>query len=107
MRLVQYNQGQHSSLWQAIMSIKYTERLGEAGIAPSAGRVGDSYGNALAETINGLFKARVTYRRAPSRNFEALENATLEWVNWFNKRRLSVSIGNFPPAEAKANFHAL
>ena len=88
------------------LSIKYTERLAEAKIAPSVGSVGDSYDNALAETINGLFKAEVIHRRGPWRSFEAVEYATLEWVDWFNNRRLLEPIGNIPPAEAEANFYA-
>ena len=87
-------------------SIKYTERLAEAGIEPSVGGVGDSYDNALAETINGLFKAEVIHRRGPWRSFEAVEYATLEWVDWFNTRRLLEPIGNIPPIEAEANFYA-
>lgn len=87
-------------------SIKYTERLAEAGIEPSVGSVGDSYDNALAETINGLFKAEVIHRRGPWRSFEAVEYATLEWVDWFNNRRLLEPVGNIPPAEAEANFYA-
>ena len=87
------------------LSIKYTERLAEAGIEPSVGSVGDSYDNALAETINGLFKAEVIHRRGPWRSFEAVEYATLEWVDWFNNRRLLEPIGNIPPAEAEANFY--
>ncbi len=88
------------------LSIKYTERLGEAGIEPSAGSAGDSCDNALAETINGLFKAEAVHRRGPWSNFEAAEYATLEWVDWFNSRRLLEPIGNIPPAEAEANFYA-
>ncbi len=88
------------------LSIKYTERLAEAGIEPSVGSVGDSYDNALAETINGLFKAEVIHRRGPWRSFEAVEYATLEWVDWFNNRRLLEPIGNSPPAEAEANHYA-
>ena len=84
------------------VSIRYTERLAEAGIEPSVGSVGDSYDNALAETINGLYKAEVIHRRGPWRNFEAVEFATLEWVDWFNHRRLLEPIGNIPPAEAEA-----
>ncbi|WP_158659357.1 integrase core domain-containing protein, partial [Paracoccus denitrificans] len=83
-----------------------SERLAEAGIEPSVGSVGDSYDNALAETINGLFKAEVIHRRGPWRSFEAVEHATLEWVDWFNNRRLLEPIGNIPPAEAEANFSA-
>jgi transposase InsO family protein len=88
------------------LSIKYSERLAEAGIEPSVGSVGDSYDNALAETINGLFKAEVIHRRGPWRSFDAVEYATLEWVDWFNNRRLLEPIGNIPPAEAEANFYA-
>jgi putative transposase len=88
------------------LSIKYSERLGEAGIEPSVGSVGDSYDNALAETINGLFKAEVIHRRGPWRSFEAVEYATLEWVDWFNTRRLLEPIGNIPPAEAEEEYYA-
>jgi transposase InsO family protein len=88
------------------LSIKYTERLADAGIEPSVGSVGDSYDNALAETINGLFKAEVIHRRGPWRSSEAVEYATLEWVDWFNNRRLLEPIGNIPPAEAEANYSA-
>jgi transposase InsO family protein len=98
--------GHHSARGSQYLSIKYTERLAEAGIEPSVGCVGDSYDNALAETINGLFKAEVIHRRGPWRTFEALEYATLEWVDWFNNRRLLEPIGNIPPAEAEANFYA-
>ena len=96
----------HSDRGSQYLSIKYTERLAEAKIAPSVGSVGDSYDNALAETINGLFKAEVIHRRGPWRSFDAVEYATLEWVDWFNNRRLLEPIGNIPPAEAEANFHA-
>ena len=88
------------------VSIKYTERLAEAGIEPSVGSVGDSYDNALAETINGLYKAEVIHRRGPWRSFEAVEYATLEWVDWFNHRRLLEPIGNIPPAEAEDQYYA-
>src|SRR5688500_3019155 len=88
------------------VSIRYTERLAEAGIEPSVISVGNSYDNALAETINGLYKAEVTHRRGPWRSFEAVEFATLEWVDWFNNRRLLEPIGNIPPAEAEALFDA-
>ena len=96
----------HSDRGSQYLSIKYTERLAEAGIEPSVGSVGDSYDNALAETINGLFKAEVIHRRGPWRSFDAVEYATLEWVDWFNNRRLLEPIGNIPPAEAEANFYA-
>jgi putative transposase len=84
---------------------KYTERLAEAGIEPSVGSVGDSYD--LAETINGLYKAEVIHRRGPWRSFEAVEFATLEWVDWFSHRRLLEPIGNIPPAEAEDRYYAL
>ncbi len=84
------------------MSIKYTERLVEAGIEPSVGSVGDSYDNALAETIIGLYKTEVIRWRGPWRSLEAVEFATLEWVAWFNNQRLLEPIGNIPPAEAEA-----
>jgi putative transposase len=88
------------------VSIQYTERFAEAGIEPSVGSVGDSFDNALAETINGLFKAEVIHRRGPWRHAEAVEFATLEWVDWFNHRRLLEPIGNIPPAEAEARYYA-
>src|SRR4051812_42283916 len=88
------------------VSIRYTERLAEAGIEPSVGSVGDSFDNALAETINGLYKAEVIHQRGPWRSFEAVEFATLEWVDWFNNRRLLEPIGNVPPAEAEARYYA-
>ena len=97
----------HSDRGSQYLSIKYTERLAEAGVEPSVGSVGDSYDNALAETINGLYKAEVIHRRGPWRNFEAVEFATLEWVDWFNHRRLLEPIGNIPPAEAEANYYAM
>ena len=92
----------HSDRGVPIRLDSYTERLAEAGIEPSVGSVGDSYDNALAETINGLFKTEVIHRRGPWRTFEAVEFATLEWVDWFNNRRLLEPIGNIPPAEAEA-----
>ena len=96
----------HSDRGVQYVSIKYTERLAEAGIEPSVGSVGDSYDNALAETINGLYKAEVIHRCGPWRSFEAVEFATLEWVDWFNNRRLLEPIGNMPPAEAEARYYA-
>ncbi len=96
----------HSDRGSQYVSIKYTERLAEAGIEPSVGSVGDSYDNALAETINGLYKTEVIYRRGPWRSFEAVEYATLEWVDWFNHRRLLEPIGNIPPAEAEEQYYA-
>jgi transposase InsO family protein len=96
----------HSDRGSQYLSIKYTERLAEAGIEPSVGSVGDSYDNALAETINGLYKAEVIHRRGPWRSFEAVEFATLEWVDWFNRRRLLEPLGFIPPAEAEENYYA-
>jgi transposase InsO family protein len=96
----------HSDRGVQYVSIRYTERLAEAGIEPSVGSIGDSCDNALAEAINGLFKAEVIYRRSPWRSAEAVEFATLEWVDWFNNRRLLEPIGNIPPAEAEARYYA-
>ena len=96
----------HSDRGVQYVSIKYTERLVEAGLVPSVGSVGDSYDNALAETINGLYKAEVIHRRGPWRSLEAVEYATLEWVDWFNNRRLLEPIGHVPPAEAEAAYYA-
>ncbi len=84
------------------LSIRYTERLADAGIEPSVGSVGDSYDNALAETIFGLYKTELIRRNGPWRNLEEVEFATLEWVDWFNNRRLFGPIGNMPPAEFEA-----
>ena len=96
----------HSDRGGQYVSIRYTERLLEAGIEPSVGSVGDSYDNALAETVIGLFKTEVIRRRGPWRNMEVVEFATLEWVDWFNHRRLFEPIGNVPPAEAEARYYA-
>ena len=96
----------HSDRGSQYVSIKYTERLAEAGIEPSVGSVGDSYDNALAETINGLYKAELIHRRGPWRSMEAVEYATLEWVDWFNNRRILEPIGNIPPAEAEQRYYA-
>jgi putative transposase len=96
----------HSDRGRQYVSIRYTERLVEAGIEPSVGSVGDSYDNALAETVIGLFKTEVIRRRGPWRNMEAVEYATLDWVDWFNNRRLLEPIGNMPPAEAEERYYA-
>jgi putative transposase len=96
----------HSDRGPQYVSIKYSERLAEAGIEPSVGSVGDSYDNAFAETINGLYKAEVIHRREPWRSFEGVEYATLEWVDWFNHRRLLDPIGNIPTAEAEDHYAA-
>jgi putative transposase len=97
----------HSDRGSQYVGIRYTERLAEAGIEPSVGSIGDSYDNALAETINGLYKAEVIHRRGPWRSFETVEFATLTWVDWFNNRRLLQPIGNIPPAEAEARYYAM
>jgi putative transposase len=94
----------HSDRGSQYVSIRYSERLADAGIEPSVGSKGDSYDNALAETINGLYKAEVIHRRSwPSR--ESVELATLQWVSWFNHQRLLGPIGYIPPAEAEANYY--
>ncbi len=95
----------HSDRGSQYVSIRYTERLAEAGLEPSVGSVGDSYDNALAETINGLFKAEVIHRRTSWRSHEEVEWATLQWVDWFNHRRLLEPIGNIPPAEKEAAYY--
>jgi putative transposase len=94
----------HSDRGSQYVSIRYSERLAEAGIEPSVGSTGDSYDNALAETINGLYKAEIIHRRGPWKTREAVELATLEWVSWFNNHRLLEPIGYIPPAEAEANY---
>lgn len=95
----------HSDRGSQYVSIRYSERLAEAGIEPSVGSRGDSYDNALAETINGLYKAELIHRRAPWKTKESLELATLEWVSWFNHHRLLEPIGYIPPAEAEENYY--
>tara|TARA_R110002020_G_scaffold136735_5_gene305173 strand:- start:2820 stop:3596 length:777 start_codon:yes stop_codon:yes gene_type:complete len=94
----------HSDRGSQYVSIRYTERLAEAGVEPSVGSKGDSYDNALAGTINGLYKAELIHRQS-WRSREAVEIATLKWVHWFNHQRLLGSIGHIPPAEAEANFY--
>jgi putative transposase len=95
----------HSDRGSQYLSIRYSERLAEAGAQPSVGSVGDSYDNALAETIIGLYKAELIHHRGPWRNIDPVEYATLEWVDWFNNRRLLEPIGNVPPAEFEATYH--
>jgi len=95
----------HSDRGSQYLSIRYSERLAEAGIEPSVGSKGDSYDNALAETINGLYKAEVIHRRGPWKTKQAVELATLEWVAWFNHHRLMGPLGYVPPAEFEANYH--
>jgi transposase InsO family protein len=95
----------HSDRGIQYLSIRYTERLAEAGIEPSVGSVGDSYDNALAESVIGLYKAEVIRRRGPWRHLEDVEFATLEWVDWFNNRRLLTSIGDVPPVEYEERYY--
>ena len=95
----------HSDRGSQYVSIRYSERLAEAGIEPSVGSTGDSYDNALAETLNGLYKAEVIHRCGPWKTAEAVELATLDWVAWFNHQRLLEPIGYIPPAEAEANYY--
>ena len=95
----------HSDRGSQYVSIRYTERLAEAGIEPSVGSKGDSYDNALAETINGLYKAELIHRRGPWKTKESVELATLHWVSWFNGQRLMAPLGYVPPAEFEANYY--
>ena len=95
----------HSDRGSQYLSIRYSERLADAGVDPSVGSVGDSYDNALAETIIGLFKTEVIRRRGPWRSLEDVEYATLEWVDWFNNRRLLEPIGNIPPVEVEMVYY--
>src|SRR5215211_5574262 len=87
------------------VSMRYTDRLSDAGIAPSVGSRGDSYDNALAESVIGLFKTEMMQRKGPWRHLEAVEFATLTWVDWFNTRRLLEPIGYVPPAEYEAHYY--
>jgi transposase InsO family protein len=95
----------HSDRGGQYLSIRYTERLAEAGIEPSVGSVGDSYDNALAETVIGLYKTEVIRKRGPWRHLEAVEFETLDWVDWFNNRRLLEPIGDVPPAEYEEMYY--
>jgi transposase InsO family protein len=95
----------HSDRGSQYLSIRYSERLTAAGVEPSVGTTGDSYDNALAETIIGLYKAEVIHRRGPWRTIDAVEYATLEWVDWFNNRRLLEPIGNIPPVELEMAYY--
>jgi len=95
----------HSDRGSQYLSIRYTERLAEAGIEPSVGSVGDSYDNALAESVIGLYKTEIIRQRGPWRNIEQVEFATLEWVDWFNNRRLLEPIGYVPPAEFELMYY--
>ena len=94
----------HGDRGSQYLSLRYTERLREAGVAASVGSTGDAYDNALAETINGLYKTEVVKRQGPWKSRQQLELATLDWVHWFNNQRLLSSIGDIPPAEAEAKY---
>ena len=95
----------HSDRGSQYLAIRYTERLAEAGAVTSVGSRGDSYDNALAETIIGLYKTELIRRRGPLKGLDQVEYATLEWVDWFNHRRLLEPIGHVPPAEFQVTFH--
>jgi putative transposase len=95
----------HSDAVSQYTSIRYTERLAEAGVLPSIGSVGDSYDNAMAESIIGLFKTELIRPQGPWRSLDAVELATLEWADWYNNRRIFEAIGDIPPAEAEANYY--
>jgi len=97
----------HSDRGSQYLSIRYSERLAEAGIESSVGSVGDSYDNALAETINGLYKTEIIRKRGPWKPLEDVEYVTLEWVDWFNNRRLLEPIGSIPPAEFEKQYYDL
>jgi transposase InsO family protein len=96
----------HSDRGTQYLAMNYTQRLAEARLVPSVGSVGDSYDNALAETINGLYKAEVIWRQRSWPSISAVEMATLNWVEWFNNHRLFGPIGHIPPADAEANYYA-
>jgi putative transposase len=96
----------HSDRGSQYLAIRYTERLAEAGVVSSVGSKGDSYDNALAETVNGLYKAELINRRGPWRSIEQVELATSEWVHWWNTRRLHSACGDVPPAEYEAAYWA-
>jgi transposase InsO family protein len=95
----------HSDRGSQYLSIAYSERLAEAGIEASVGSVGDAYDNALAETVNGLYKAEVIHHEGPWKNLDAVESATFEWVHWFNTQRLLAPIGYIPPAEYEEMYY--
>jgi putative transposase len=96
----------HSDRGAQYTAIRYTERLEEAGVTPSVGSKGDSYDNALAESVNGLFKTELIGPRGPWRSVEQVEVAMLEWIDWYNHRRLHSALGDIPPAEFEANYYA-
>lgn len=96
----------HSDRGTQYVSMRYTDRLADAGIAPSVGSRGDAFDNALAESVMALYKTEVIRRQGPWRSLEAVEFATLAWVDWFNTRRLLGPIGDVPPAEFEAQYYA-
>ena len=96
----------HSDRGSQYLAMNYTQRLAEAKLVPSVGSVGDSYDNALAETINGLYKAEVIWRQRSWPSVSAVEMATLRWVDWYNNHQLFGPIGHIPPAEAEDNYYA-
>lgn len=96
----------HSDRGVQYLAMNYTQRLAEANLVPSVGSVGDSYDNALAETINGLYKAEVIWRQRSWPSVSAVEMATLRWIDWLNNHRLFGPVGHIPPAEAEANYYA-
>ncbi len=104
-RQQEQDQGLRAGLSSQYLSIRHTERLAEVGIESSVGSVGDSYDNALAESIIGLYKTEVIWPRGPWKNIEDVEYATLEWVDWFNNKRLLEPIGNIPPAELEKAYY--
>ena len=95
----------HSDRGSQYLSIRYTERLAEAGIESSVGSTGDSYDNAMAESIIGLYKTETIWPRGPWKNLDEVEYATLEWVDWYNNKRLLEPIGNIPPVEYEAAYY--
>lgn len=96
----------HSDRGSQYLSLRYSERLAAAGVEPSVGSRGDSYDNALAETIIGLYKTEVIRHRGPWRTIDMVEYATLEWVDWFNNRRLFEPIGDIPPPERESVYYS-
>jgi len=97
----------HSDLGSQYLAIRYSERLADEGINPSVGSVGNSYDNTLAESVIGLFKTEVIRRKGPWKSLDSVEYATLEWVDWFNNRRLLEPIGNIPPVELESAYYAM
>ena len=95
----------HSDRGSQYLSIRYTQRLADAGIAPSVGSVGDAYDNAMAESVIGLYKTEAIKKRGPWKNHQAVKFATLAWTDWFSNRRLLEPIVNIPPAELEQMYY--